>query len=649
MSGPSRRVRRRREPAAASGRLGDAAAVARPVHELVDGAARRAPLDDAIVEGADVMSYRDLSRAADVVVARLLSLGGAENAPVAVRMPVCARQVAASLGILRAGGLLVWLGDGDLGERGKAVLAQTRPAFLLTAGPLEDELTRWYRDDQGGAVIDLAAPEPESAAEPPGAVLPAVGPDWTAYVAHTSGSTGPPKGVAQRHGSFAQFVTWLAEEFDLGPGSKVAQWVAPDHDPSLCEVFATLASGATLYPVPGRLRANPEKLVDWLVRERITFLQTVPSMGREIRRVISSSDPPLTELRALVLMGESLSGALANGLRAVLPRTRLANVYGPTETIAATCHEVTGVEGATVPIGRPIPGREVLVLDEADQPCPTGDVGEIVIRGACVADGYLGGVRPAAFRPVAVGDSRSSPAERCYRTGDLGRFRPDGLLEFRGRRDDQVKVAGVRMGITEIEAILAEHESVAECAVVAVVGEDGLVTRLTAHVVARGDGVGVPQAGAVTWRAWLREHFGASIGAVAFVTRHAPLPRTVAGKVDRRALAVADVRRDVVRTTTAPQESGPSTAEIVGRVIEAWPALVSAAGTDDVGSVDGDVPRLLGVLTRIRERFRVDVSASDWLADPTPTGLAALIEAAIRDRDHLDESVVRATRGRSES
>src|SRR6266511_1812724 len=316
-------------------------------------------------------------------------------------------------------------------------------------------------------------------------------------------STGKPKGIAQSHGAFAQFVSWMAGVFQLGPGSREAQWAAPEHDPALCEVFATLVSGGTLCPVPDRIRAHPEKLVGWLAQERITFLQTVPSFARELLKAIDGSGAAgrLGALDRIVLMGEALPADLANGLRAALPHIRLANIYGPTETIAATWYEITDDVVGTVPIGRSIPGRQVLVLDERDRPCPTGFTGEIVIRSRYVAPGYVGDRTAGdAFRLVSGYAPGEADGVRCYRTGDLARRRWDGLLEFRGRRDLQVKLYGTRVELAEVEAALAEHDSVAECVVVPLTDRDGLVVRLVAYVVPRRTSPGGAVAGPEAWR-----------------------------------------------------------------------------------------------------------------------------------------------------
>jgi amino acid adenylation domain-containing protein len=518
----------------------------RPVHEQVRARAVARPAATAIAWRDQAVSYRELMTQATLIGGALRRLGVTAGSPVAVRMATGPRQAAALLGVLQTGAYLVCFGAGDQGERGRAMLAELRPPVLVLDGAERDGdgLAAWYRDELAGRILDVAEPALHRDVPP----LPARSePGARAYVAYTSGSTGRPKGIAQTHAALAQFVTWLGGEFGVGPGSRVAQWAAPGYDASLCEVFTALAAGATLCPVPDRIRPHPEKIVDWLATERVTFFQTVPSFARAMLKVITARGPAagLDALDHLLLAGEALPGELATALRAALPGVRLVNLYGPTESILATWYDVTGggqeALPGTVPIGRAIPGRQVLVLDDADRPCPPGTDGQIVIRSPYVTPGYVGAAagQRDAFRPADPARFGTS-GPRWYRTGDVGRLRPDGLLDFIGRRDQQIKFNGVRVELTDIEAALADLDSVTQCAVVPLTDEDGLVVRLVAHVVPRpaAESTADSAAGAADqrgWRAQLRRRFGAALPPVSFKTL-TELPRNVGGKVDRRRL-----------------------------------------------------------------------------------------------------------------
>ncbi|MCT9933174.1 AMP-binding protein [Planotetraspora sp. A-T 1434] len=534
------------------------ASVERPVHELVRRRAGTCPDAVAVSQGGENVSYLELMRQGATVAAALKAAGDVEGRPVAVRLDPGPRQAAAVLGVLAAGAYLLCLDTGGAGGRGRAVLEDLRPAILVIdgggaqPGGGEDDLVTWYRDTLNGSVLHMEDLLPSgeathgSVAEswPPPAPT-AGGLDDLMYVAYTSGSTGRPKGISQTHRTFAQFMSWFAEEFRIGPGCRVAQWAAPGYDASLVEMFAPLMSGATLCPVPSRIRANPEKIVDWLAAERITHLQTVPSFARRLLEGINGLGPAGGPYRLdhLLLAGEPLSGELVSGLRSALPAIRLVNLYGPTESILATWHEVgdtpSGDLRGRVPIGRPIPGREVLVLDELDRPCPDGVTGSLVIRSPYITPGYAGAAagERAAFRPPTGSDDPC----RYYRTGDRGRRNGDGLLEFEGRQDFQVKFNGIRLELGDVEAALAAHESVAECAVVAVSGRHRLVASLAAYVVPRkqaADG-----AAPAAWRAALRRWFGKAMPPVTFTTVSS-LPRTAGGKIDRDRLRQLDITTD---------------------------------------------------------------------------------------------------------
>lgn len=613
-------ARQTRRITAVADRIDAGAPVSRPVHELVSE--RAAEPGAAVAAGQRETSYPALLSEAAVVAGHLRAIGVAGSA-VAIRMPHGTAQLAASLAVLRSGGYLAWLGGADSGARARSVLATCRPACLLVAAdPAADELACWYRDELGGRVLDVS--ELGTAAAQAHDQVPPVEPGQRAYIAHTSGSTGKPKGIPHTHGTFAQFITWMGGEFRLGPGARVAQWVSADHDPSLCETFATLAAGGTLCPVPAGIRLHPQRFLGWLADERISFLQTVPSFARELLTVMRRSDVTsrLGALRHLVLMGEALPAELARGLLAALPGVRLVNMYGPTETIAATWCEITPAlvaDGtAMTPIGTPIPGRQILVVDDADRACPTGITGELVIRSPYVTSGYAEAAQDGgAFRPVPGYQDHVG----CYRTGDLARWRPDGRLEFRGRLDQQVKILGNRLELAEAEAILAEHPSVAECAVLPGTDRHGLVVRLIAYL--RPADAGDTDASAL--RRHLRERLGQTLPVTFHAVRPA-LPRNAAGKVDKRALARLGHKA----------AQGPNAAWVPGNGVEQcvaglWSELLGVPQPQPHESffAAGGHSLLIPVLAhRIAERTGVEIPLGDCFANPTIAGLCALVAQA---------------------
>lgn len=590
-------------------RIGDAEPVDLTVVEQVRVIATDRPDAPAVVLGAECVTYGELVGRADAV-ARALGDGLAGRA-VAVRVPSGPRQVAALLGVLAAGAHVVCVDTGDTGQRARAVLADVRPAALILDGPPDDyDLIDWYRDELDGRVLDLAGVPTQA---PPVTKIIDLG--ERAYITYTSGSTGRPKGIAQSHLGLAQFVGWWSGEFGVTAGGRVAQWAGAGYDAGLVEIFGALVAGATVYPVPERIRGDAARTAEWLDTAGITLFQTVPSFAREL------AHQKLSHLSHLLLAGEALPGALAGALRAALPGVRLVNLYGPTESILATWHEITGPVTGLVPIGTPIPGRQVLVLDAMDRPCPAGTVGQVVIRSPHIQPGYVGAAAPerSAFRPVDGLDGYRVADGTPYRTGDLARRRWDGLLEFHGRADLQVKFHGVRVELTDIEAILATHESVADCVVVGVPDADGLVTRLMAHVVPRRGDDGKAVGGADAWRAHLRTWYGGGLP-VSFTTVIG-LPRDRGGKVDRQRLPDAG-------SAAVPPAHVPRTS--VERTLAAiWAELLGAAPrtVDESFFAAGGhsllVPQLL---ERVRDRFGVAVSVREYVSHPTVLGLSGLVD-----------------------
>ena len=601
--------------------IGPPATGSETVNGLVHRAAELKPLAPALSWQGTEISYRELVSRAAAITEGLRSLGVAPGTTVAVRMASGPSQVASVLAVLDAGASVVCLGAGDAGERARLILSDLRPPCLLLDGdPAEDELAGWYQQELGGQVADVGA------MDGPGADgYRQARPDERVYVAYTSGSTGRPKGIAQSHASFAQFTGWFAEHLGFGPDARVAQWAAPAYDAALCQVFGALRVGATLCPVPERIRIDPKRLVRWLIDERITHFETVPSFARELLRAIASQKAAdeLGTLEHFLLAGEPLPGELAGRLRATLPSVRLTNMYGPTEIVLATWHEVTGEVRGTVPIGQSIPGRQVLIVDDQDRPCPAGITGELVIRSPHITPGYLNpDADSSSFRPLRGRAELGLADGNWYRTGDMGRRRWDGLLEFGGRQDFQIKFYGTRLELTDVETALGDQESVAECAIVPVTDHNGLVVRLMAYVVPRGtpsDDLAAELTASSRTR--LRRRFGKLLPPVS-IRLLEKLPRNVGGKVDRRRLpAPASLR--------APAEARPPT-RTEREMAAIWAELLATDeidGADSFFALGGHSILVLTLLHEIRERFGADVPLHRFMADPTLAATCELVEA----------------------
>lgn len=357
--------------------------------------------------------------------------------------------------------------------------------------------------------------------------------DDLAYVLYTSGTTGDPKGVLVSHANMARLFTETAPLLDLGPNDTWTLFHSYAFDFSVWEIWGALVHGGRLVVVPYDEARDPSRMLELLTAERVTVLSQTPSAFASLEAADEKADGrPLLNLRLVVFGGEAVDyGILARWAeRHPLGQPRLVNMYGITETtVHVTFHEVRpqDLEAGTRTIGRPIPDLRVHVLDESGAPVPDGAVGEMWVEGPGVAHGYLG--RPELTRASFFETSAAPPARR-YRSGDLGRLDAEGLLEYHGRVDNQVKVRGYRIELGEVEATVRAHPSVAAACVAAEQGPSG-GHRLVAYVVAAEE----PAPSARELFAFVRDRLPLYMVPQGWHTVPA-LPLTVNGKVDRAAL-----------------------------------------------------------------------------------------------------------------
>jgi amino acid adenylation domain-containing protein/non-ribosomal peptide synthase protein (TIGR01720 family) len=464
------------------------------IPSLFAAQAARTPDAVAVVCGEEEITYAELDRRARRVAGRLLRLGVVPESRVAVPAERSMGLIPTLLGILQAG-----------------------CAYLPADPELPEERRRFLLEDAGAISLDL-----EEGEEPP--ELPALSPDQLAYVIYTSGSTGQPKGVAVTHGNVVRLVRgarWAA----MGPAETFLQLGSLAFDASTLEIWAPLLNGGRLVLFPGR-RPGLDEITRAIALYGVTSLWLTAGL---FHQMVGERLEGLAPLRQLLAGGDVLSPAHVRRALEGLPGCTVVNGYGPTEnTTFTTCFPIRDAAGwdATVPIGRPIQGTTVHLLDGDLRPVPMGVWGELYTGGAGVARGYL--ARPALTAERFVPDSWGEGA-RLYRTGDVARRRPDGVLEFLGRRDGQVKIRGFRVELGEVEAALAGHPRVR--AAVVVPWETAGDRRLAAYVV--GD-VEEPE---------LRRHLAARLPEPMVPAVFVPLdrlPLTPNGKVDRRALPAPD-------------------------------------------------------------------------------------------------------------
>jgi amino acid adenylation domain-containing protein len=545
-------------------------------------------------------TYAELSQRARAVAQTLLREGLRRGDVVAVSGEPSFDLIAALLGIMAAGGVILPL-DSNLPDA-------RREMMIREAGA-----TRSMNLDR-----DFA--DPASLAS-----LPLIDPDDPAYVFFTSGTTGVPKAVLGCHKGLSHFLHWQRNTFQIGAGDRCAQLTGLSFDVVMRDIFLPLTSGASLH-TPNR----EESLLSWFERERITAIHTVPTIVQTWL-----SDVPagvtLRSLRYAFLAGEPLTDSLVRRWRTQFPEAgAIVNLYGPTETTLAKCFYVVPKEPSfgVQPVGRPLPQTQALVLNNERGLCGIGERGEITIRTPFRTLGYLnqsGENRRFVGNPFA--------GDIIYRTGDLGRYRPDGTLEIAGRVDDQIKIRGVRIEPSEVTAVLLQHAGVQAGAVVGYKDAEGN-SSLAAYIVStEGDRI------ATDVRSFLTKQLPAAMVPASFNFVD-ELPLTPNGKLDRRRLPAPDLTQ--VQTEQVAPRSW--TEEVIAGI---WTEVLrrdQVGVHDDFFELGGHSLLATQVIARVRQAFHVDLPLRRLFERPTVASLAETINEAVRGKAELTAPAIEPVR-----
>uniref|UniRef100_UPI0012E8BF97 non-ribosomal peptide synthetase n=1 Tax=Mycobacterium sp. Marseille-P9652 TaxID=2654950 RepID=UPI0012E8BF97 len=571
------------------------APAAAPIPALWAAQVARTPDAPALTFAGHSLTYRGLDEAANRLARRLARHGACPGTAVALLLPRSADAIVAILAVLKTGAAYLPIDPAQPDARLDFMLADVAPVAAITTAALRSRL-----DGRHLRVVDVNDP---ANGEPSGPLPEADGPagpnaDDIAYFIYTSGTTGVPKGVAVTHRNVTQLVESLRARLQPGPGV----WTnchSLAFDFSVWEIWGALLGGGRLVVVPEEVAASPDDLHHLLATERVSVLSQTPG-------AVAMLSPERVDSAALVVAGEACPAEVVDRWA---PARVMVNAYGPTETTVYASMSAVLTPGSGVPpIGSPVPGAALFVLDRWLRPVPAGMVGELYVAGHGAAVGYWR--RPALSAARFVACPFGGRGTRMYRTGDLVRWRRDGQLEYLGRADEQVKIRGHRIELGEVRAELAGLPGVEQAVVIAREDRPG-DKRLVGYVTGTADPARA--------RAALAERLPAYMVPAAVVGLQA-LPLTVNGKIDIRALPAPDYR--AAESYRAP--AGP-TEEIVAGIYARVLGLDRVGADDSFFDLGGDSLSAMRVIAAINTALDAGLAVRALFDAPTVARLAACV------------------------
>jgi amino acid adenylation domain-containing protein len=577
------------------------------------------------------LTYGELDDRANQLAHHLKELGVTANTAVAVCVRRSPLAALAALAVMKAGAAYLPIDPSYPRERLSFILTDSRAPIVLSDSTVAGKLPE-------GNWRMLLLDREDLAGRSPGALEDAeVCPDYLAYVIYTSGSTGTPKGVEITHANLLNLVCWYQKAFAVTPDDRSTQLTSFGFDAAVAELWPHLAAGASVLFVPDEVRSSPELLRDWLIDQEIAIAFAPTALAE---RVITL-DWPVTSLRLLLTGADTLH----HYPRPELPFA-LINNYGPTEaTVMATSGRVVAPEAADEeqrpPIGRPIGGAEIYIVDESLNLIPRGEIGELCIGGAGVGRGYVNSPELTAKKFVPD-PFINSPGARMYRTGDRARWLTDGQIEYLGRVDDQIKIRGYRIEPNEIIAALNTHPAVQASAVIA--RQDGMDSQsLVAYIVMTN-----PQLRPIVTelRDLLLSRVPDYMIPAMFVVLP-DLPLTSHGKLDRKALPAP------VAANVLPDENYLAPRTVLEEKISALVAnllgVAQVGVNDNLFLIGGHSLFGTQLIAQIRDNFGVELPLRSVFESPTSALLAQEIEGLMETKigamseDEIQRALKQAT------
>nr|WP_233467067.1 non-ribosomal peptide synthetase [Dolichospermum flos-aquae] len=593
--------------------------IAKCIHELFKAQVARTPQAIAVVFRDKQLTYQELDLQTDLLANYLQKLGVGTGVLVGICLDRSLEMIVGLLGILKAGGAYLPLDPNYPAERLNYMIQDAQISVLVTQEKWSTLISDYSGtiiclDSQHDAIFDHS----DSEARPRNRhLVNTVKPDHLAYVIYTSGSTGKPKGVMIEHQSLVNFTQMAIAQYNISTGDRILQFSSISFDVAAEEIYPGLSCGATLVLRTEEMISSVSSFVQQSQDWQITVWDLPTAYWHLIVNELAMNPIALPEsLRLVIIGGERvLPERVKTWLKDIGHFPQLINCYGPTETTVAasicclSSLSATQLERTEIPIGKPMGDNiEIYILDQNLESVPTETIGEIYIGGAGLAKGYL-------HRPELTAEKFiKNPLDnsKLYKTGDLGRYLPDGNIEFLGRIDNQIKFNGFRIELEEIESLLNQHPQVFQSIVILREDVPGN-KRLVAYIVPSS----TEEINCTTLPSFLKNQLPSYMIPSVFVSLDA-LPLTPNGKIDRQALPIPDIQE----TFVAPRNSQEETlAQIWGKVF----------GVDQIG-IDDNFFQLGGhsliatqIVSRIRDVFQIELSFGQLFANPTINDLIKVI------------------------
>lgn len=603
------------------------------VMALIEQASGSQPRHTAVVAGNQKISYATLNARANAIAAALLHSGVERGEPVGILLSRTPDLIASLLAVWKAGGCYVPF-DTDTPPARLAYIASDAGICRVIT---ERGLGEGWPDNQPVELLYSDSLAFEVVDEPPAIDI---DPCEVAYIIYTSGTTGQPKGVVVSHRSLLNHTVCAAREFGLTAADRVLQFASISFDASAEEIFPCLISQATLVLRGGDMLGSVNHFLHACRSLSVSVIDVPTAFWHELVDELTDREEFPEQLRLVIIGGEAAQPKmLGRWLECIGKQVRLLNTYGPTEaTVTVTTADLSGTDPgdaarrAAVPIGRPNGNTRIYVVDKHDQPVPPGVCGEILIGGVNVACGYHGKLRLTEEKFVAD-PFLNQPGERIYRSGDYGRFREDGQLEFRGRADGQIKLRGFRIELDEVEANLRRHPSIGQAAaVVRDVGGDG--PRLAVCLVLEPDANPVT---AIELRRWLGEYHPPYMVPSLFVFLE-EMPLTASGKFDRRALQTMSADyAEPAREMTPPRTNEEQ------MLASVWMSVLNVdriSVHDNFFELGGHSLLVTKMLSRVQRLMHVDVPLATVFEAPTIASFSREVEQSLLSQQGIEQQPI---------